>query len=177
MKKAVAKSVEEAEKALEQYDEDTLSKELADVSELATAVDDGTTTTATRQRRSGASSQDGTTKTALRAAILEKAEALEASLKAEAGDTSTGPVKSPATTASPGGKSNGVELNKLQQESMILNAQMEAEILQLNQSVSQQAQEARNAMETAQKYADKYLKLREDYEMHIERLMLKLTQE
>lgn len=176
MKKAVAKSVEEAEKALEQYDEDALSKELADVSDLASAVDDGTTTT--RQRRSGASSsQDGTTKTALRAAILEKAEALEASLKAEAGDTSTAPVKSPSTTASPVGKGNGIELNKLQQESMILNAQMEAEILHLNQSVSQQAQEARNAMETAQKYADKYLKLREEYEMHIERLMLKLTQE
>lgn len=175
MKKAVAKSVEEAEKALEQYDEDALSKELADVSELASAVDDGTTTA--RPRRSGASSQDGTTKTALRAAILEKAEALEASLKAEAGDTSTVPVKPPSTTTSPVGKGTGMELNKLQQESMILNAQMEAEILQLNQSVSQQAQEARNAMETAQKYADKYLKLREDYEMHIERLMLKLTQE
>jgi uncharacterized small protein (DUF1192 family) len=177
MKKAVAKSVEEAEKALEQYDEDALSKELADVSDLASAVDDGTTTT--RQRRSAASSssQDGTTKTALRAAILEKAEALEASLKAEAGDTSTVPVKSPSASASPVGKGAGMELNKLQQESMILNAQMEAEILHLNQSVSQQAQEARNAMETAQKYADKYLKLREEYEMHIERLMLKLTQE
>jgi kinesin family protein 5 len=176
MKKAVAKSVEEAEKELE-YDEATLSKELADVSELASAVDDGTASgDANRQRRVGAqsSSQDGATKKAIRAAILEKAEALEASLKAEAGDTSAPSKAAPAVAPA---SSDGVELNKFQQESIILNAQMEAEILALNQSVTFQAQEARNAMETAQKYADKYLKLREDYETHIERMMLKLTQE
>jgi hypothetical protein len=60
MKKTMAKSVEEAEEELE-YDEATLSKELADVSELASEVDDGTASgDATRQRRVGAqgSSQD-----------------------------------------------------------------------------------------------------------------------
>lgn len=168
MKKAVAKSVEDAEKGLV-YDEDTLSKELADVSELASAVDDGTSSHGNNRTRRQPSSQDGATKKALRAAILEKAEALEASLQAENG-VSVAPVKAHAPV-------EGAELNKLQQESLILNAQMEAEILALNESVSFQAQEARNALETAQKYADKYLKLREDYETHIERLMLKLTQE
>ena len=37
--------------------------------------------------------------------------------------------------------------------------------------------ETRSAQQSAQTFADKYVKLREEYELHVQRLMLKLTQE
>jgi hypothetical protein len=72
---------------------------------------------------------------------------------------------------------NHITVEELQEHTMNLNTQLEAEIVTLNGTVSQHQTETKTAMETAQKYADKYLQLREDYELHIERLMLKLTQE
>lgn len=73
--------------------------------------------------------------------------------------------------------SDHMSIPQLQEHAYILNAQLENEILTLSHTVSQHASETRTALESAQKYADKYLKLREDYEVHIQRLMLKLTQE
>lgn len=193
--KSVDVAVEKEKEKELVYDEATLLKELAGVSDLQSAVDDPNhnhSHNATSKRKpsvSGAdqmSAEDSVAKSAKRAAMLEKAGAIEAALSAESGK----PLPPLPTSASKQNhpqpqqqidisqmRSDELTLQQLQEHSLILNAQLEAEVYTLNMSVNQQAQETKNAMEAAQRYADKYVKLREDYEVHIERLMLKLTQE
>jgi hypothetical protein len=68
-------------------------------------------------------------------------------------------------------------INELNKQGLFLNAQLENEIKGLAKTISDHQNETKNAQEYAATSAEKYLKLREEYELHVQRLMLKLTQE
>lgn len=71
----------------------------------------------------------------------------------------------------------GESISELNKQGLYLNARLENEIRGLSRSISEQHNETRNAHQSAQQYAEKYIKLREEYELHVQVLMLKLTQE
>jgi hypothetical protein len=73
------------------------------------------------------------------------------------------------------GRENSI--NELNKQGLFLNAQLENEIKGLAKTISDHQNETKNAQEYAATSAEKYLKLREEYELHVQRLMLKLTQE
>lgn len=93
--------------------------------------------------------------------------------------------------------SDNISITELDEQTKVLNSQLAEDIRNLSKSMSVQQMgiyfilyilfikslkffillETKNAQDSAQTYVDKYVKLREEYEMHVQRLMLKLTQE
>ncbi len=74
-------------------------------------------------------------------------------------------------------KRRGNSINELNKHGLYLNSQLEQEIRGLTRSINDQQNETKHAQESAQQYAEKYIKLREEYELHVQVLMMKLTQE
>ena len=71
----------------------------------------------------------------------------------------------------------GDSIHELNKHGLYLNAQLEQEIRGLTRSINDQQNETKTAQQSAQQYAEKYIKLREEYELHVQVLMMKLTQE
>lgn len=65
----------------------------------------------------------------------------------------------------------------LQEQSDIFKSSLENEMRNLEKTISSKEIETRYAQESATSYADKYLRLREEYDSHIGQLMVKLTLE
>jgi kinesin family protein 5 len=72
---------------------------------------------------------------------------------------------------------NIATVEALQEQSDIFKSNLEDEMRNLEKTISSKENEARYAQESATNYADKYLRLREEYDSHIGQLMVKLTLE
>lgn len=72
---------------------------------------------------------------------------------------------------------NKLTIEELEEHTVALQERMEDEVRQMQKVMHDQVEETKSAQATTKVYAEKYLKLREDYELHVQRLMLKLTQE
>eukprot|EP00981_Chlorochromonas_danica_P011041 scaffold3645_cov244-Ochromonas_danica.AAC.2 len=86
-----------------------------------------------------------------------------------------------------GGEDNGndddnaslldVDLQVVEEQSHTLTLRLEQDIRGLSRAVSMHEVATRSAQAEAQNYAEKYVKLREEYETYVQRLMVKLTHE
>lgn len=74
-------------------------------------------------------------------------------------------------------ENNGLSLDTLKEESVQLKALLEHEITNLEESLNSREEEARSATILAAEYAEKYSKLKEEFDAQIQRLVLKLSLE
>lgn len=70
-----------------------------------------------------------------------------------------------------------VDLQVVEEQSQQLTLRLEQDIRGLSRAVSMHEVATRSAQAEAQNYAEKYVKLREEYETYVQRLMVKLTHE
>ena len=68
-------------------------------------------------------------------------------------------------------------MGELEADTLKLKATLENEIIALNQKMTVSDIEIKTAQESASIYAEKYILMRNDYNSHVQRLMMKLTQE
>ena len=70
-----------------------------------------------------------------------------------------------------------LSISELEAHSLQLKATLENEIHILNEKMTASDMEIKSAQESASIYAEKYIRMKNDYNNHVQRLMMKLTQE
>lgn len=68
-------------------------------------------------------------------------------------------------------------IRELEECTLHLKTSLENEIITLNEKVNVSDIEMKSAQESASSYAEKYIRMKNDYNSHVQRLMMKLTQE
>lgn len=68
-------------------------------------------------------------------------------------------------------------IRELEECTLQLKTSLENEIITLNEKVNVSDIEMKSAQESASSYAEKYIRMKNDYNSHVQRLMMKLTQE
>lgn len=70
-----------------------------------------------------------------------------------------------------------VSISELEAHTLQLKTTLENEILNFNEKMTASDIEIKSAQESASSYAEKYIRMKNDYNSHVQRLMMKLTQE
>ena len=88
------------------------------------------------------------------------------------------PTESTTITKNESGISHeDVSISELEAHTLQLKTTLENEILNFNEKMTASDIEIKSAQESASSYAEKYIRMKNDYNSHVQRLMMKLTQE